>query len=55
MSEQNFELTIICSQAKSQEVVEAIKELGISFDLVERRAFAPSSPDVAIKIVVALT
>lgn len=54
MSDKDLELTIICNQAKSKEVVQAIKELGVSFDLVEQRAFAPPSPDIAIRILVTL-
>jgi len=54
MSNKDFELTIICGQDQSQELVKAIKELGVSFDVGEERAFAPSAPDVAIKILVVL-
>ena len=54
MSTKDFEFTIICDQAQSREVVQTIKELGISLELVDERAFAPSSPDVAIKILVAI-
>lgn len=53
MSAKDFELTIICSQGWSQEVIKTITELGIDFDITGERAFAPSSPDVAIQILVA--
>jgi len=55
MSGKDFELTIICGQDQTREVIQTIEELGVSFDLVEERAFAPSTQDIAIKILVALT
>ena len=54
MPDHDFELTIICRPGKSREVIQSIEELGLSCELVEERAFAPASPDVAIRIVVAL-
>jgi hypothetical protein len=50
--EKDFELTIICNQEQSRNIIQVIDELGISFKLVEQRAFAPPSPDIAIRILV---
>lgn len=50
MAAKDFEFTIICSQGQSREVLQVVEELGIDFDLVEERAFAPSSTDIAITI-----
>jgi len=46
-------MTIICDPEKSREIMQTIRELDLPFDLVEERAFAPSSPDMALRIVVA--
>lgn len=54
MSGKDFEFVIICSQDQSREVIQTIEELGVSYDLIEERAFAPSAPDIAINILVAL-
>jgi len=54
MIAKDFEFTIICGQGQSKEVLQVIEELGIDFELVEERAFAPSSTDVAITILVGI-
>ena len=52
MSDRDFEFTVICGQGQSQEVLKTIRDLGVDFALVEERAFAPASTDIAIRILV---
>jgi len=54
MSEKDFQLAIICNQNESREVINGLKEVGIRFEIMEKRGFAPSSPEVAINILVSL-
>jgi len=50
MPEENFELTIICSQEMSKPVIAIIKEFAVPFKIEGEKGFAPSSPDISIQI-----
>ena len=54
MQEDKFKIVLICSQKKSLDAIEAIEELKLDYDLLEKRALAPVSPEVVISIVVSL-
>jgi|GEM_PF-6424263 len=54
MPAKDFELSIICKQEESSHVIEELKEVGMSFDIVEERGFAPATPDVAINIMITI-
>jgi hypothetical protein len=51
MPDEKFEFTIICNQKQARAVMNAVDKLGIKYELAEERAFDPSSPDVALKII----
>jgi len=50
MSEENLELSIICSQEISKTVISLLREFNATFRIEEERGFAPSSPDIAIRV-----
>ena len=52
MTGEDFELTIICRQEESTHAIEELKTVNLNFRIVEERGFAPTTPDVAIKILI---